>query len=185
MNYCLGGINWQIWIIWQIFGARKLLFFCPIRSQNGGDRLELVWKDIVPRGSSPRSLLFFVLYFSARLDFASPPLSAPGSRRMGLTMLTTSFVSERRLWKACLTTVWMTVFKQIRAQRRASPGCFGFTGAKGCCGGSSHRFWEKFLNLPVVYGSETQGKRKECGISCIAITKYYFSCSRSAIANVF
>ena len=136
---------------------KTFVFFCPIRSQNGGDRLELV----------------------------SPPLSAPGSPRMGLTMLTISFVSGRRLWKACLTTVWLTVFKQIRAQRRPSPGCFGFTGAKGCCGGSSHGFWEKFLNLPVAHGSETQGKRKECGISCVAITKYYFSFSRSALANVF
>ena len=29
-------------------------------------------------------LLFFVPYFSARLDSPSPPLSAPGSPRMGL-----------------------------------------------------------------------------------------------------
>ena len=36
-----------------------------------------------PRGSSSRrSLLFFVPYFSAFLDFPSPPLSAPGSPRM-------------------------------------------------------------------------------------------------------
>ena len=34
------------------------------------------------RRSSRRSLLFFVPYSSARLDFPSPPLSAPGSRRM-------------------------------------------------------------------------------------------------------
>ena len=31
-----------------------------------------------------------------------------------------------------------------------------------------HEFWENF-NLPVVRGSETQTKRKECSISCIAI----------------
>ena len=37
------------------------------------------------------------------------------------------------------------------------------TGAKGCCGGASHWFWEKF-SLPVVCGSETQTKRKERGI---------------------
>ena len=47
------------------------------------------------------------------------------------------------------------MLKQIRAQRRAAPGCFGFTGAKGCCGGSSHGFWEKF-NLAVVRDSETK-----------------------------
>ena len=35
-----------------------------------------------PGGSSRRSLLFFVPYFPARLDFPSPPLSAPGSPRM-------------------------------------------------------------------------------------------------------
>ena len=31
-----------------------------------------------------------------------------------------------------------------------------------------HDFWENF-NLPLVRGSETQTKRKECSISCIAI----------------
>ena len=45
--------------------------------------------------------------------------------------------------------------KQIRAQRRAAPGCLGFT---GCFGGSSHGFWEKF-NLLVVRGSETQTEK--------------------------
>ena len=77
----------------QIFGRRQkslageaarknTSFLAPIRSQNGGDRLELVWQDIVPRGSSRRSLLFFVPYFPARLGFSSFPLSAPGSPRM-------------------------------------------------------------------------------------------------------
>ena len=61
-----------------------------------------------------------------------------------------------------------TDFKQIRAQRRAAPGCFGFTGARGSCGRSYHGFWENF-NLPVVRGSETQTKRKERSISRIAI----------------
>ena len=28
---------------WLLIGARKLVFFCPIRSQDGGDRLELFW----------------------------------------------------------------------------------------------------------------------------------------------
>ena len=40
---------------------------------------------IVPRGSSRRSLLFFVPHFSARLDFPSSPLSAPGSPRMAFS----------------------------------------------------------------------------------------------------
>ena len=82
-----------------------------------------------------------------------------------LTMLTISLVSECRLWKACLTTVWHSFqAKIIRAQRKAAPGCFRFTGEKGCCGGSSHGFWEKF-DLIVVRGSKTQAKRKESGTS--------------------
>ena len=35
-------------------------------------------------------------------------------------------------------------------KEEAAPGCFEFIGVKGCCGGFSHEFWEKFLNLPVV-----------------------------------
>ena len=66
-----------------------------------------------------------------------------------------------------------TIFKQIRAQKRAAPGCFGFTGAKGCCDGSSHEFCGKF-NLAVVRGSETQTTEKRTwNCSCITITKYY------------
>ena len=71
----------------KIETLKTFVFFCPIRRQNGGYRLELVWPDIVPRGSSPRSLLFFVPYFCARLYFPSPPLSAPGSPRMPFSML--------------------------------------------------------------------------------------------------
>ena len=55
-------------------------FLAPIKSQNDRDSLELVWKDIVPRGSSRP---FFVPYFPTRLDFLSPPLSASGYLRMG------------------------------------------------------------------------------------------------------
>ena len=43
------------------------------------------------KSSSRRSLLFFEPYFSARLDFPSPLLSAPGSPRMG--KFVTSFVN--------------------------------------------------------------------------------------------
>ena len=39
---------------------------------------------------------------------------------------------------------------------------------KGSCGRFYHGFWENF-NLTVVRGSETQTKRKERSISCIAI----------------
>ena len=39
-------------------------------------------KTLFPGALSRRSLLFFVPYFPARLDFPSPPLSAPGSPTM-------------------------------------------------------------------------------------------------------
>ena len=39
----------------------------------------------------------------------------------------------------------------------------GFTRARGCCGGSSKGFCEKY-NLAVVRGSETQTNSKERGI---------------------
>ena len=35
--------------------------------------------------------------------------------------------------------------QQIRAQRRAVPGCFGFNGAKECCGGSSTGFGKSLI----------------------------------------
>ena len=55
--------------------------------QSEARRVATIWnwsgiKDIVPRGSSRHSLHFFMPYFAARLDFSSPPLSAPGSPRM-------------------------------------------------------------------------------------------------------
>ena len=57
-----------------------------------------------------------------------------------------------------MESVLDNVFKQIRAQRRLAPGCFGWM------------LWRFFL---VVRACETQTKRNERGISCIAITKYY------------
>ena len=62
-------------------------FSAQSEGRTGGERLELVWyKDIVLRGSSRRSLQFFLPYFSASLEFPSPPLSAPGSPRMLITL---------------------------------------------------------------------------------------------------
>ena len=51
----------------QIVGARESL-----------NRRE----NMAQEKSKERSFLFFVSYFSARLDFPLPPLSAPGSPRM-------------------------------------------------------------------------------------------------------
>ena len=63
----------------------------------------------------------------------------------------------------CMCRLWESILddsvKQIRAQRRAAPGCLGFTGEKECFGGSSQGLWEKF-NLLVVRGSETQTEKK-------------------------
>ena len=60
-------------------------FLAPIRSQNGGDRWNWSGKTLSP-GALLAVLYFssFHIYFSARLDFPSPPLSAPGSPRMVL-----------------------------------------------------------------------------------------------------
>ena len=55
----------------QIVGARESL--------NGRKNMA---RRKVKNGCSRRSLLFFVPYFPARLDFPLPPLSASGSPRM-------------------------------------------------------------------------------------------------------
>ena len=65
---------------WLLIGARKLLCFS---AQSEGRTAATVWNwSDKTRGSSRRSLLFFVPYFPALLDFSSPPLSPPGSPRM-------------------------------------------------------------------------------------------------------
>ena len=94
-----------------------------------------------------------------------PPPPCKQALRCWPYLLYRSVDYGKRAWR-----LFGIVFKQIRAQKRAAPGCFGFTGAKAglVCGRSFHEFWEVF-NLPVVHGSETQTKRKECSISCIAI----------------
>ena len=93
LNYCL--------VCFPIFvpcSVEPLVKFCCIiqipssetHGQIVGSRESLNGRENVARrkvkngekSSSRRSLLFFVPYFSARLDFPSPPLSAPGSPRM-------------------------------------------------------------------------------------------------------
>ena len=69
----------------QIVGARESL-----NGRENMARRKVTNSDIVPRGSSRRSLLFFVPYFPARLDFPSPLLSAPGSPRMWIALLLSS-----------------------------------------------------------------------------------------------
>ena len=61
---------------WLLIGARKLLCFSA---------------------QSRRSLLFFVPYFPARLDFLSPPLSAPGENVISRYLITLTFFSKVRI----------------------------------------------------------------------------------------
>ena len=69
---------------WLLIGARKLVFFWH---QSEARTAATVWnwsgKTLYP-GALLAVLYFssFHIYFSARLDFPSPPLSAPGSPRM-------------------------------------------------------------------------------------------------------
>ena len=89
--------------------------------------------------------------------------------KLVLTMLTI-IIFCIRVWT--MTTVWYN-FQANTCSNKAAPGCFGFTGAQRCCGGSSHEFCGKF-NLAVVGGSETQTTEKRTlNCSCITITKYY------------
>ena len=68
---------------WLLIGARKLVFFWH---QSEARTAATVWnwsrKTLSP-GALLAVLYFssFHMYFSARLDFPSPPLSAPGSPR--------------------------------------------------------------------------------------------------------
>ena len=71
-------------------------------------------------------------------------------------------LSECRLWKACLTTVWHN-FQANICSKKSSARLLWVYWSKGCSGGSSQEFWEKF-NLAVVRRSESRIKRKERGI---------------------
>ena len=59
-------------------------------------------------------------------------------------------------------TVWHN-FQANEGSKKSSARLFWVSAAKGCRGGSSYGFWEKF-HLGVVCSSETQTKRKEHGI---------------------
>ena len=56
----------------------------------------------------------------------------------------------------------------VRAQRRAVPCCFGFTGTKGFCGGSSHGFWENLNNfLFAAVNSNEEKSTWNCSASAL------------------
>ena len=63
---------------WLLIGARKRLCFS---AQSEARTAATVWNWSV-KTLSLGALLAVLYYFSARLDFPSPPLSAPGSPRM-------------------------------------------------------------------------------------------------------
>ena len=90
--------------------------------------------------------------------------------KLVLTMLTISFVSECRLWKASVLDDCLAQFSSKyvlkKEQRQAVLGLL--EQKPDWLWPFYHEFWENF-NLPVVRGSETQTKRKEGSISCIAI----------------
>ena len=77
----------------EIVGARESLNGRKNRARrkvkNGEKTQKSPWGQWltrpVPNGRR-RSFLFFMPYFSARLDFPLPPLSAPGSPRMVLSL---------------------------------------------------------------------------------------------------
>ena len=54
----------------------------------------------------------------------------------------------------------------MHAPRRAAPGCFGVTGAKGCCDNSSYRFWEKF-KIDQLFAA-VKLKRREKNVEFVA-----------------
>ena len=73
---------------WLLIGARKLVFFWH-QSEARAAATVWNWSDKTLSPGALLAVLYFSsfhIYFSARLDFPSPPLSAPGSPRMGLTM---------------------------------------------------------------------------------------------------
>ena len=74
-------------------------FLAPIRSQNGGDRWNWSGKTL-SLGALLAVLYFssFHIYFSARLDFPSPPLSAPGFPRIAALLTSLVFVNVFKIW---------------------------------------------------------------------------------------
>ena len=143
---------------------KTFVFFCPIRSQSGGDRLELVWQDIVPKGSSRRSLLFFEPYFPARLEFPSPPLSAPGSPRI-LFQLNRPILKP--VWSVCLATApvirtsLLTIFT-VYALKNNQTLTWGSTVINGDQQSISFRSFSRrvFADL-VLQGTRSSAKSKE------------------------
>ena len=114
---------------WLLIGARKLVFFWH---QSEARAAATVWnwsgKTLSP-GALLAVLYFssFHIYFSARLDFPSPPSSAPGSPRMWSSRTRTK---NRRSRLTAITIIWFLwdikeptpLFEKSRGRR---PRCCG------------------------------------------------------------
>ena len=155
---------------------KTFVFFCPIRSQNGSDRLELVWWDIVSRGSSRRSLLFFVPYFSNHLDFPTSPLSAPGSPRMCMPVKISEWMIGGEGGSGGGVEVWIGLGGMWRRVSNSCPRC-GFYPRKEVslenysqvkyqpsvpilCGLLDHvtKLWQEENNIVDTHFEEKRGK---------------------------
>ena len=108
---------------WLLIGARKTQVFWH---QSEARTAATVWnwsgKTLSP-GALLAILYFssFYIYFSARLDFPSPPLSAPGSPRMltrvrvlaweGFLETTKATAGELFLSRHCMPTTWDVLWR--------------------------------------------------------------------------
>ena len=95
---------------WLLIGARKTQVFWH---QSEARTAATVWnwsgKTLSPGALLAFSLLFFVPYFSARLDFPSPPVSAPRSPRMA--PIRSSLSLEIRSARPPTTKIVLTVVR--------------------------------------------------------------------------
>ena len=112
---------------WLLIGARKLVFFWH---QSEARMAATVWNwsdKTLSLGALLAVLYFssFHIYFSARLDFPSPPLSAPGSPRMHWTSIHVTIASSR--WHALWVILVFSALKNL-----LSPTWLAFTQFKPC-----------------------------------------------------
>ena len=111
-------------------------------------------------GKSKRSLLFFVPYFSARLDFPSSPLSAPGSPRMGPSVCFLICV--------CGTVKTATLLSRVMWNRTCSRACHAAvffrtsTGSKAFYPSTNFVLQNVFTLIFSLYKRFARNFRREC-----------------------
>ena len=99
---------------------------CLTRPVLNGSRRSAFW--LVPENSC----VFFVPYFSARLDFPAPPLSAPGSPRMGADPYSKTVQVEiwKMVWTVRIFPVWTT--QKARKRDLGELKCTKYAGVAYC-----------------------------------------------------